>query len=289
MRICEQCGADTSGRVRKTRYCLGCAKTRLRQAESARRAADPNRGRYYRENKERLLLECKRRYLARRDEINAKRRVPPRAKHPRIKLCKRCGLDPIGRRQGTLCIACKTNIGTCKAARDHRELMLRVARTLGRVLRLLRTSKMCVGCKKDLPVAAFYSRGGTCKSCHSQSLMAVRVAVAADPEARKASAEYQRAWWRANPDKIRDREARRRARKNGAKVVDLTDAQWLEILETHDRRCAYCLRRSEQLEKDHVVALMRGGDHTAENIVPACRSCNAKKHALPIFMMARCA
>jgi hypothetical protein len=102
----------------------------------------------------------------------------------------------------------------------------------------------------------------------------------------KCRAEYSKAWWRANPDKLCERGQRRRARKLAAAKVDFTEEQWLEILKIHDGRCAYCLERCDRLERDHVVALSRGGDHSADNIVPACRSCNATKWARPVFMMA---
>ncbi len=40
-------------------------------------------------------------------------------------------------------------------------------------------------------------------------------------------------------------------------------------------RCQYCAGTAENL--DHVLPRSRGGDHAWENIVAACRSCNARK------------
>ncbi len=60
-------------------------------------------------------------------------------------------------------------------------------------------------------------------------------------------------------------------------MCDLTLAQWLEIQAEFDGRCTYCLEYPERLEMDHVIPLSRGGNHTADNIVPACRSCNSSK------------
>ena len=40
-------------------------------------------------------------------------------------------------------------------------------------------------------------------------------------------------------------------------------------------RCQYCGRSAENL--DHVVPRSRGGDHTWENVVAACRGCNTRK------------
>ncbi len=40
-------------------------------------------------------------------------------------------------------------------------------------------------------------------------------------------------------------------------------------------RCQYCSARAESI--DHVVPRSRGGPHTWENVVAACRRCNSRK------------
>lgn len=40
-------------------------------------------------------------------------------------------------------------------------------------------------------------------------------------------------------------------------------------------RCQYCSRTAENI--DHVVPRSRGGEHSWENVVASCRSCNARK------------
>jgi 5-methylcytosine-specific restriction endonuclease McrA len=57
----------------------------------------------------------------------------------------------------------------------------------------------------------------------------------------------------------------------------LTREQWQEIKAAHGHACAYCKRLMQRLEMDHVIPLSKGGSHTKDNIVPACRKCNAKK------------
>ena len=42
-----------------------------------------------------------------------------------------------------------------------------------------------------------------------------------------------------------------------------------------DHTCRYCGARAENL--DHVVPRSRGGSHTWENVVAACRECNTRK------------
>lgn len=43
-------------------------------------------------------------------------------------------------------------------------------------------------------------------------------------------------------------------------------------------RCAYCLAVTDNPERDHVVPFSQGGADSPDNMVPACRSCNARKH-----------
>jgi 5-methylcytosine-specific restriction endonuclease McrA len=42
-----------------------------------------------------------------------------------------------------------------------------------------------------------------------------------------------------------------------------------------DHRCQYCGHAAESI--DHVVPRSRGGEHTWENVVAACRPCNVRK------------
>jgi 5-methylcytosine-specific restriction endonuclease McrA len=57
---------------------------------------------------------------------------------------------------------------------------------------------------------------------------------------------------------------------------DLTDVQWA-ALKTAWGGCAYCGVTDTPLQRDCVLPLSRGGRYTVDNIVPACRSCNASK------------
>jgi 5-methylcytosine-specific restriction endonuclease McrA len=47
------------------------------------------------------------------------------------------------------------------------------------------------------------------------------------------------------------------------------------VLRRDGRRCAYCPRRADTI--DHVVPRSRGGPHSWENCVAACRTCNSRK------------
>ena len=75
----------------------------------------------------------------------------------------------------------------------------------------------------------------------------------------------------------RARAARRRKRRMDAADNDLTPTQWATIVQAWGGGCAYCGAADAALQRDCVLALSRGGRYTVENIVPACRSCNASK------------
>jgi 5-methylcytosine-specific restriction endonuclease McrA len=50
-----------------------------------------------------------------------------------------------------------------------------------------------------------------------------------------------------------------------------------EIFSRDGHRCQYCGRQSSDLTLDHVVPRHRGGGHTWENLVAACKPCNHRK------------
>lgn len=57
-------------------------------------------------------------------------------------------------------------------------------------------------------------------------------------------------------------------------VVKLTRK---EILQRDDHTCQYCGKRGSDLTLDHVMPRHRGGQHTWDNVVAACRACNHRK------------
>lgn len=107
-----------------------------------------------------------------------------------------------------------------------------------------------------------------------------------------------RAWRDANRDRVRTTEAawkaanlelwkalkltahhRRRTLKMNC-VGTHTNEEWLERLRHHNHCCAYCgspQNEGLKLTRDHYISLKRGGTNYADNIVPACSTCNSKK------------
>lgn len=51
----------------------------------------------------------------------------------------------------------------------------------------------------------------------------------------------------------------------------------LEVFNRDRYTCQYCGKETRQLTLDHVIPRYRGGQHTWENVVSACMSCNRRK------------
>jgi len=97
----------------------------------------------------------------------------------------------------------------------------------------------------------------------------------------KVRAYYKR-WYIENQPILREL-ACDRARLYASSKFTFDD--WLDILEVFNHQCAYCLCSDVKLTMDHIQPISRGGEHTTENIVPACQPCNSSKNARSIFTM----
>ncbi len=149
-----------------------------------------------------------------------------------------------------------------------------LAKKLAATALLHQSRRCCSKCTESRGPSDFYEGTHVCKKCFSAQTKANAAARGREHRNRK-----YREWYHRDPTKQRAAELRRRARKNGAKRVDLTEEQWRDIVQYYDGRCAYCFGLFSRLEKDHVIPISKGGDHSADNVVPACRSCNASKNA----------
>ena len=74
----------------------------------------------------------------------------------------------------------------------------------------------------------------------------------------------------------RARAASRRKRRLGLVENDLSGQQWQALVAAW-RGCAYCGATDSALQRDCVLPISRGGRYTLDNVVPACRTCNASK------------
>jgi 5-methylcytosine-specific restriction endonuclease McrA len=92
-------------------------------------------------------------------------------------------------------------------------------------------------------------------------------------------------WNDNNPDRLLIYVENRRARKLMAPGDGVSAGQWREIKDVFGQRCAYCLKKTERLTQDHVIALSKGGAHDVDNVIPACKSCNCRKGPRGVLRM----
>jgi len=98
------------------------------------------------------------------------------------------------------------------------------------------------------------------------------------------SAEIQRRHRKTEKgyNSVMRQEIKRRTALREVKIT-LTRTEWQEIKARYNNACAYCGATGVKLEQDHVIPIIpreksiKGGDHVKENVVPACRRCNARK------------
>lgn len=102
-----------------------------------------------------------------------------------------------------------------------------------------------------------------------------RARYAADPAAWQ---KYLKEWRGRNPDKSHAYvRAATNKRRTAAAGQTFSAAEWLALLEHHGGSCAYCGSKV-LIEIDHRIPLTRGGSNLIDNILPACRRCNRRKH-----------
>ena len=182
--------------------------------------------------------------------------------------------------------------------------------TLANVLRVAcngEVTKTCGRCKETLPLDAFgtawdnkhrrYQALGRCRPCQAAHMREVR---AANPQRHRDNAKRHRERY---PEKVKARQdrwkaenrehVRRRLRayyeKNKARLVangaarrgatTVVEIDPETILKRDAFTCYLCLRQLQEpdLTLDHVVPLLRGGQHTPDNVRTACWHCNNRK------------
>ena len=86
-----------------------------------------------------------------------------------------------------------------------------------------------------------------------------------------------RRWVENNPDMRRAQTLKRRSLQKNAAGADYTTAQHIRWrIDLYGGRCYYCGAEADTI--DHRIPLVRGGSHWPASLVPACRSCNSRKH-----------
>ena len=94
--------------------------------------------------------------------------------------------------------------------------------------------------------------------------------------------EYNRKYLKTEKGKANQQRGNAKRQARERKIINtLTSQEWLDILKEYNYRCTYCGKEFDENNlptKDHVIPISKGGHNTKENIVPACKSCNSKKH-----------
>jgi len=85
--------------------------------------------------------------------------------------------------------------------------------------------------------------------------------------------QYARTLYRQNPEFRYKRRQKTSSRRRNVDAVPAIGEEFLML--EFDGRCAYCGGTADTF--DHVIPITHGGRTTPDNIVPACRSCNASK------------
>ena len=228
-----------------------------------------------------------------------------------LKKCKCCkealpldAFTPDIRLKDEKCADCKH----CRAWQLRRRRVAKKYQPYIILHQALPAHKQCTQCHRDFSLEHFSpdkrrrdGKGSTCKECWALQERKRRV-IHADRKSlqaqvrRLANPVKVQEYYRVNVGRInanrkvrrtiapeihRASLARRRARLHNAPVNDLTAAQWIAIKILYHWRCVYCGKKMVALTQDHITPLTKGGNHTMENIVPSCKSCNSKKHIGP--------
>lgn len=155
-------------------------------------------------------------------------------------------------------------------------------------------STCCIGCRKQWKLnnkehISEYNKIYEHEEDHlEKSRIRKRASKARKPE---YYAKLYKDWIKANPDKVKASKDRdyakntnsyilraqlRRVRVKGLRA-DYTNDQWLKAVEFFGGECAYCGEVTE-MTHEHVVPVVKFGEYTNGNIVPACARCNGSKH-----------
>jgi 5-methylcytosine-specific restriction endonuclease McrA len=85
-------------------------------------------------------------------------------------------------------------------------------------------------------------------------------------------------WYTTNKDKVKEIDNRRRARVANSEGT-YTEEEFYTVCESLGFACQGCNIKFplEDLTRDHIIPLFRGGSNYIENIQPLCLKCNSSK------------
>ena len=134
--------------------------------------------------------------------------------------------------------------------------------------------RMCVLCNVELKKR----QKKYCASCAKQQKYEYSKSYQRTDKGREAWKKAVAKWFRTkNGLAAAIRGFHKRKAKMKSLPADFTNADWKKALAYFGHRCVYC-GVDGSLQQDHFVPVAKGGGYTRRNIVPACQSCNSKKH-----------
>lgn len=87
---------------------------------------------------------------------------------------------------------------------------------------------------------------------------------------------YARQYLKDNAEKMRAVRRNRKSRIKAQRFL-ITDREWNRMKARYRNCCAYCGQKSEELHREHVIPIARGGRDSIGNSLPSCPSCNYRK------------
>lgn len=85
-------------------------------------------------------------------------------------------------------------------------------------------------------------------------------------------------WKSLNKESVRMYDKNKNAkRKNAKRFGYISKLQWESLILKHKNKCYWCGVFMNKPTIDHYMPLHLGGEHSINNVVPACLSCNCKK------------
>jgi 5-methylcytosine-specific restriction endonuclease McrA len=93
---------------------------------------------------------------------------------------------------------------------------------------------------------------------------------------------YCRQWFKGNLDAHLKRAQYMKLHRYKRYVGGVSLQEWQILIMKYNNKCAYCGKDGARdmyghLTMDHVIPLSRGGQHSINNILPACAYCNDSK------------
>jgi len=129
--------------------------------------------------------------------------------------------------------------------------------------------------QKYLHTEKGHTKSETYKKSHAR-----KVAVISYKQSSKGKVSERRYW---QSERGRANAARANHKRQGLLAAmpvflsKLTAKEWQEIQKAYGFACVYCKRNDKPLTRDCIIPVTKGGFYTKDNVVPACRSCNARK------------